>query len=137
LKYAITYIDQFFESLEKYDSKVELLKIAYSELKDCNVNEYTWFIELCEVMNWQAMSDRSGVWTYYEVVYPDNSQIFIESMKYKKESEMLNVYMSGIEKYENEDLMDEIDQWIRKNELQFYKYIDKILIENKDWFYNL
>ncbi len=135
MRYAKSYIDNYFNSINDYHSKSELFLIAYGELEDKKENTPKWYIELKEIMNWQAMSDRSGVWTYYEVLYTGNSEILIESLKTKNENEILDMYISGIDNYSKEELMDEIDKWIFGNEAKIYKYIEDILIINKNWFY--
>lgn len=131
------YIDKFFNSIDDYASKVELFRIAYTEFEKCKDPSLQWIIELSEIMNWQAMSDRSGVWTYYEVLNIDSKQILIKNLKAKNESEILSKYSSGINNYNDEEVMAEIDQWITKNETKIYKYIEEILITNREWFHKL
>ncbi|AKA68094.1 hypothetical protein [Clostridium scatologenes] len=135
--YAKSYIDKFFNSIDEYASKVELFRIAYTEFEKCKNPSLQWIIELSEIMNWQAMSDRSGVWTYYEVLNIDSKQILIENLKAKNESEILSKYSAGINNYNDEEVMAEIDEWITKNETKIYKYIEEILIANREWFYKL
>ncbi|AKN31057.1 hypothetical protein Ccar_09430 [Clostridium carboxidivorans P7] len=109
----------------------------YAEFEKCKDPSLQWIIELSEIMNWQAMSDRSGVWTYYEVLNIDSKQILIKNLKAKNESEILSKYSAGINNYNNEEVMSEIDHWITKNETKIYKYIEEILITNRKWFYKL
>lgn len=135
--YAKSYIDKFFNSIDEYVSKVELFCIAYAEFEKCKDPSLQWIIELSEIMNWQAMSDRSGVWTYYEVLNIDSKQILIKNLKAKNESEILSKYSAGINNYNDEEVMAEIDEWITKNETKIYKYIEEILITNREWFYKL
>lgn len=135
--YAKSYIDKFFNSIDEYDSKVELLRIAYGEFEKFQNNLLNWIVELCEIMNWQAMSCRSGVLTYYEVLDTNFAEILIKNLKEKNESGILSTYISGINNYDDEELMIEIDQWITDNEGKIYKYIEDILITNREWFYFL
>ncbi|AWI05531.1 hypothetical protein [Clostridium drakei] len=135
--YAKSYIDKFFNSIDEYASKVELFCIAYAEFEKCKDPSLQWIIELSEIMNWKAMSDRSGVWTYYEVLNIDSKQILIKNLKAKNEGEILSKYSAGINNYNNEQVMSEIDHWITKNETKIYKYIEEILIVNREWFYKL
>lgn len=135
--YAKSYIDKFFNSIDEYGSKVELFGIAYAEFEKSQNTMLEWVIELSEIMNWQAMSCRSGVWTYYEVLDTDSAKALIKNLKAKNESEIFNKYIEGINDYEDEELMDEIDKWITKNETKIYKYIEEILITNREWFYKL
>lgn len=135
--YAKSYIDKFFNSIDEYEPKVELLRIAYAEFEKSPNAMLQWISELCEIMNWQAMSCRSGVLTYYEVLDSDFLEILIKKLKEKNESEILTKYISGINHYDDEELMIEIDQWITDNEAKIYEYIEEILITNKVWFYKL
>jgi hypothetical protein len=135
MKYAKTYIDKLFNYIDEYSSKVELLGIANSNFKDNKGHSLDWVIELSTIMNWQAMSERSGVWTYYEVLDNHSAQILIDRLRDKNESEIFNKYVLGIDNFSNEELMDEIDEWIIKNEIKIYKFIEDILINNRDWFY--
>jgi hypothetical protein len=41
-----------------------------------------WIGELCEIMNWKAMSCRSGVLTYYEVLDTDFVEILITNREW-------------------------------------------------------
>lgn len=135
--YAKSYIDKLFNSIDEYESKVELLRIAYREFEKSQNTLLNWICELCEIMNWQSMSCRSGVLTYYEVLDTDFAEILIKNLKGKNESGILSTYISGINNYDDEELMIEIDQWITDNEAKIYKYIEKILITNREWFYFL
>lgn len=137
MMYAKSYIDKLFNTIDEYASKVELFRIAYAECQKCQNNLIEWISELSEIINWQAMSDRSGVWTYYEVLNIDSKQILIKNLKAKNESEILNKYSAGINNYDNEELMAEIDDWITKNETKIYNYIEETLITNREWFYKL
>ena len=137
LRYDKSYIEKFFGSLNEYHSMVELFRIAYGETKEKHDDSHKWIIELGEIMNWQAMSVRSGVWTYYEITDDCNAKILIEGLTLKNESEILNQYCVGIDNYSNEELMDGIDKWITNNEDKIYRYIADILIQHKDWFNTL
>ncbi|OOM78359.1 hypothetical protein CLPUN_19680 [Clostridium puniceum] len=103
--YAKSYIDKFFNSIYEYESKVELLRIAYSEFEKSPNTLLNWIVELCEIMNWQAMSCRSGVLTYYDVLDTDFVEILTKNLKEKNEIEILSIYISRINNYDNEELM--------------------------------
>ena len=136
MKYAKSYIDKYFESINEYHSKVQLFSIAYGELEEIKDITLEWIVELGEIMNWQAMSDRSGVWTYYEIIDINRAKVLMEKLKIKNEFEILEKFAKGIEEYNNEELMQEIDSWITRNEEKIYIYMEGILAQNKDWFYS-
>lgn len=136
MRYAKSYIDKYFNLISEYHSKVELFHIAYTKFEETQNNSLSWIIELGEIINWQAMSERSGVWTYYEMLDNGSAQILIDSLKIKNEREILDKYCVGIGNYADKDLMNDIDKWINKNEMKIYRYIEDILIENRNWFYS-
>ncbi|HEY2495271.1 MAG TPA: hypothetical protein VGI33_20490 [Paenibacillus sp.] len=126
-------MDKLFNSINQYSSKVELLGLATSNNNKANVED--WIIVLTQIMNWQVMSDRSGVWTYYEVIDNTSANILITWLKINNNRNILEVYCNGIGKYEDEELMNEIDEWIRNNEKVIDKFVEEILILHKMWFY--
>ncbi|MGE7842286.1 hypothetical protein ACQKNX_15945 [Lysinibacillus sp. NPDC093712] len=96
-----------------------------------------WYVELREKINWQSQSNRSGVWTYYEILNDSSAATFIGRLNAKEENETLIMYMMGINKYRDETLMEHIDKWIWKNEERIYGYVTDVFISNKDWFYRI
>lgn len=136
MKFNKTYIDNFFNNINDYNSMAELFIIAYGELKEQS-NLPDWYVELREMINWQSQSNRSGVWTYYEIVNDSSATTLIGRMKAKGENEILTMYMMGINKYRDETLMEHIDKWIWENEERIYRYVTDVFISNKDWFYRI
>ncbi|MEK5329961.1 MULTISPECIES: hypothetical protein [unclassified Lysinibacillus] len=136
MKFNKTYIDNFFNNINDYNSMAELFIIAYGELKEQS-NLPDWYVELREMINWQSQSNRSGVWTYYEIVNDSSATTLIGRLKAKGENEILTMYMMGINKYRDETLMEHIDKWIWENEERIYRYVTDVFISNKDWFYRI
>lgn len=136
MKYAKSYLDNLYKNINEYSSKVELFRIAYINLEEQD-KEPNWYIELREIINWQAQSDRSGVWTYYEVLDEDAAKVVINELTLKEYKEILINYTNGIDKFDDEFLMDAIDKWIFENEEKIYQCLEYILINNKDWFYSI
>ncbi|XOK59526.1 hypothetical protein ACJ7K1_23565 [Paenibacillus elgii] len=134
MKYSKSYLDQFFNSINEYHSKVELLIIANSLIR--NAEKISWVISLNQLMNWQSMSDRSGVWTYYEVLEKEEASILINFLEEYEDRNILVNYCKGIGNYINEELMDEVDSWIRHNEFEIYRCIENVFLRHRDWFYN-
>ncbi len=115
---------------------VELFTIAYTELKEQS-SLPDWYVELREIINWQAHSDRSGVWTYYEILNDTSATTLISRLRAKEENEILTMYMMGINKCSNETIMEQIDNWILENEEKIYQHLSNIFISNKHWFYSI
>ncbi|MCM3588320.1 hypothetical protein M3182_21820 [Mesobacillus maritimus] len=136
MKYSKTYIDNFFTNINDYHSMVELLVIAYTEFRERDTLP-DWYVELREMMNWQAQSERSGVCTYYETLNDVSATIVIRNLETKEENEILTMFNMGINKYNDETIMEHIDQWILENEEKIEKYLMNLLVINKDWFYRI
>lgn len=134
MKYSKFYLDQFFNSINEYQSKVELLILANSFMQ--KTENIRWVMALNQLMNWQSMSERSGVWTYYEVLEIDSANVLIRILREYDERIILENYCKGIDNYLNEEIMNEVDNWIGCNETEIDRFIEHIFLMHRDWFYN-
>jgi len=134
MKYSKFYLDQFFNSINEYQSKVELLILANSFMQ--KTENIGWVMALNQLMNWQSMSERSGIWTYYEVLEIDSANVLIRILREYDERIILENYYKGIDNYLNEEIMNEVDNWIRCNETEIDRFIEHIFLMHRDWFYN-
>lgn len=134
MKYSKFYLDQFFNSINEYQSKVELLILANSIMQ--KTDNIRWVMALNQLMNWQSMSERSGVWTYYEVLEIDSANVLIRILREYDERIILENYCKGIDSYLNEEIMNEVDNWIGCNETEIDRFIEHIFLMHRDWFYN-
>lgn len=133
MKYAKAYLDKLFDNISEYSSKVELLSMVIGEEKF----DKDWVTEISLIMNWQAMSDRSGVWTFYEILNEFDAELLIQILKTKNEHEILEKFSMGIGKCEDERVMAEIDNWIKSNEVRIDKYIEKSFNDHRNLFYSI
>jgi hypothetical protein len=134
MKYSKAYLDPFFNSINEYHSKVELLILANSFIR--KTEKIRWVIAINELMNWKSMSERSGVWTYYEVLDIELANMLISLLQEYDEKIILENYYKGIDHYLNEELMNEVDRWIGCNEEEVDRFIESIFLNHRDWFYN-
>jgi hypothetical protein len=134
MKYSKFYLDQFFNSINEYQSKVELLILANSFMQ--KTENIRWVMALNQLMNWQSMSERSGVWTYYEVLEIDSANVLIRILREYDDRIILENYCKGIDNYLNEEIMNEVDNWIGCNETEIDRFIEHIFLMHRDWFYN-
>lgn len=134
MKYSTFYLDQFFNSINEYQSKVELLILANSFMQ--KTENIRWVMALNQFMNWQSMSERSGVWTYYEVLEIESANVLISILREYDERIILENYCKGINNYLNEEIMNEVDNWIGCNETEIDRFIERIFLMHRDWFYN-
>jgi len=134
MKYSKFYLDQFFNSINDYQSKVELLILANSFVQ--KTEKIRWVMALNQLMNWQSMSERAGVWTYYEVLEIDSANVLISILREYDERIILENYCKGIDNYLNEEIMNKVDNWIGCNETEIDRFIEHIFLMHRDWFYN-
>ncbi|WP_235075027.1 hypothetical protein [Paenibacillus alvei] len=134
MEYSKFYLDQFFNSINEYQSKVELLILANSFVQ--KTEKIRWVMALNQLMNWQSMSERSGVWTYYEVLEIDSANVLISILREYDERIILENYCKGIDNYLNEEIMNEVDNWIGCNETEIDRFIEHIFLMHRNWFYN-
>ncbi|KJB85077.1 hypothetical protein AZ66_26870 [Paenibacillus sp. E194] len=134
MKYSKFYLDQFFNSINEYQSKVELLILANLFMQ--KTENIRWVMALNQLMNWQSMSERSGVWTYYEVLEIDSANVLIRILREYDDRIILENYCKGIDNYLNEEIMNEVDNWIGCNETEIDRFIEHIFLMHRDWFYN-
>lgn len=97
------------------------------------------------VINWFAMSQRSGVWTFYEAASPEDMQLTIQFLKEKRDDELASIFSYGVHDYQNPkyagnfkypdiwiDEAEKIDQWITDHESWLYGWERKLLMDNKE-----
>ncbi|CAM4009923.1 hypothetical protein [Saccharibacillus endophyticus] len=133
MKYAATYLDRYFDSIEEYGSKVELMTLA--KTGGAAMSESAWIRGIGELMNWQAMSERSGVWTYYESVNPQAAETTVLWLESLDGSEGFALYAQGLNRYEDQILMEQIDHWIEEHRTDIDNATKRALLMHKKWFY--
>ncbi|WP_239327320.1 MULTISPECIES: hypothetical protein [unclassified Paenibacillus] len=82
------------------------------------------------------MSERSGVWTYYEVLDINLANVLISFLQESNERMILENYCKGIDHDLNEELMNEVDSWVGCHEEEINRFIENIFLKHRDWFYN-
>lgn len=97
------------------------------------------------ISNWFAMSDRSGVWTFYEATAPKEIEATIQFLEQKGDDEFASIFRYGAHDYQdprydgNWNYPDEwieeaekIDQWITNHRNWLYMWQQKLLLDNKE-----
>ncbi len=97
------------------------------------------------IINWFAMSQRSGVWTFYEATPPEDIQLTIRFLEEKDDDELVPIFRYGIHDYQNPNYAgnfnypdiwieesEKIDQWITNHEIWLYGWERKLLNDNKE-----
>ncbi|MBR1735843.1 MAG: hypothetical protein IJ736_02340 [Firmicutes bacterium] len=142
-----TEIKRIYDKLELLDYgdfyKVESDFLMYfwknDKMSDPIVNTFS------VVSNWHAMSQRSGVWTFYEATGKSVIQSAVEHLKGINDTELAAMIEKGIHDYgdpiyqENFDYPQEwideadiIDDWIGKNEEWLLHWYYDYLIRYKE-----
>ena len=97
------------------------------------------------VVNWFAVSFRSGVWTFFEAGNRKDIELTAKFLEETGEKEFADIFRYGIHDYqnpkyaENFDYPDEwieeaekIDEWINQHSNWLYDWERKLLLDNKD-----
>ncbi len=103
-----------------------------------------WVTAFLVVSNWMAMSQRSGVWTFYEAWPREELQTALGFLKVSGKEELAAIFAAGIHDYqdpayaENFDYpgswlreADGIDDWITAHEDWLYAWKRALLLENR------
>ncbi len=96
------------------------------------------------IVNWFAMSQRSGVWTFYEAADPNEIELTIQFLTERGDKELASIFRYGAHDYQNpkyagnwkypEEWIEEareIDQWITEHETWLYGWERGLLLENQ------
>lgn len=97
------------------------------------------------VVNWFAMSQRSGVWTFYEAASPQEIQLTLEFLEQRGDGELAAMLRYGAHDYQNpkyagnwnypDSWIEEsqtIDRWIADHEDWLYRWEQTLLADHKD-----
>lgn len=118
-------------------------KYGYAENYDSNVPECVTAFMILE--DWYSCWFRSGVWTFYEYYAGKKAlKITADFLKKYADKEMSDIFESGIHEYNNPkyakvsdypqewiDESEKIDFWIENREKEIFRFLEKILIDNK------
>lgn len=99
-----------------YHSLVEIAEYLYFKRRKGNLSSLTWVIPFLEILNWEAISIRSGVWTYYEASKIENMLKTKDYLKDNANKELYIIYSDGIHDY-NTASENEIEQWVNESEI--------------------
>lgn len=72
------------------------------------------------VVNWFAMSQRSGVWTFYESASPQEIQLTLKVLEQRGDDELAAMLRYGAHDYQNSQYAgnwNDPDQWIDESQI--------------------
>ena len=97
------------------------------------------------ISSWFGISQRSGVWTFYESADSHEIEITLQYLKTTNENELADIFKKGIHDYQNPiytenfnypkewiEESEKIDKWISDNEDLLWKWEYRLLINNRD-----
>lgn len=123
-----------FEKLEKidhtefYEIEPDIYALFYNDDNLCSIPEINAFLIVSE---WFGTSDRSGVWTFYEVVNQERVEAAVEFLKYNAFSELADMLKKGMHDYANPKYQENFDypeEWIGESE-----EIDLWINQHREW----
>lgn len=101
---------------DNYHLLIEIAEHLYFKRRKINLDSLIWAIPFLEILNWEATSTRSGVWTYYESSKMDNMLKTKDYLRKNDNNILYIMYSNGIHDY-NTASENEIEQWIDESEL--------------------
>lgn len=118
-------------------------KYGYAENYDENVPECITVFMILE--DWYSCWFRGGSWTFYEYYAGKKAlKITLNFLRKFADKEMADIFESGIHEYDNPkykkdsnypkewlDEAEQIDIWIENRESEIFRFLEKILIDNK------
>ncbi|MBQ3546790.1 MAG: hypothetical protein IJA34_17670 [Lachnospiraceae bacterium] len=97
--------------------------------------------------NWVGFSLRDGVWTFYEYTNDESVEKVKAYLESENWDELSEIYKLGIHDYHNEKYLEDynypnewieeseiIDNWIFENEINIYRFLKELVLENEDIF---
>lgn len=141
-------IEQLYQKLADMESEnFYQIESDFCAVLSCSIpkeGQPPCVVAFLTVANWFAMSQQSGVWTFYEAWSPEEIEITLEFLKKSGHTEFACVFASGIHDYQNACYKDDfdypeewisesekIDEWIEERESWLYKWEQNILLDNK------
>lgn len=156
----------WMDSVHSGEKKMKNIEKLYQKLSEID-NEEFYFVEgefilelyncvpiekrpLCVIVffivsNWFAMSQRSGVWTFYEATAPKDIELTIQFLEQRGDAEFASIFRYGAHDYQNPkydgnwnypeewiEESEEIDQWITDHENELFMWEKRLLIDNKE-----
>lgn len=122
--------------------ELELFGLIYDKKNNFDVIEL--FLTLS---NWIGFSLRDGVWTFYEYTTDESIEKVKKYLEKEKWDELTNMYKLGIHDYHDEKYLDNydypeewmeeaeiIDNWIYENEINIYRFLKEIVLQNEACF---
>ncbi|MDE7423715.1 MAG: hypothetical protein K2N51_08490 [Lachnospiraceae bacterium] len=143
------YIEKLYQQIsnigdqEFYLMEPEFCHELYNHISD--EKKPLCVIAFLTIANWFAMSQRSGVWTFYEGAYPDNMDLTLQYLEQTENDDLAGIFRYGIHDYQNPqyagnynypktwiDESEKIDKWIGEHEEWLFAWERKLLIDNKE-----
>ncbi len=131
MKYKKEYIEKLYSELNDYSAIADIFGIVHNNSDKLSPVNKKSFDALGELISWDSRCTNSGVWTYYEQfgsVSDLREEDFLEG-----DNEIILKYNSGLGKFEDEELMEELDDWIMDNEEAIFEYFGSVLLGYKQW----
>ncbi len=131
MKYKKEYLEKLYSELNDYCAIADIFGIIHSNIDKLSLEDRKSFEALSELIGWDSRCTNSGVWTYYEK-FGNESDLSEEDFM-EGDNEIILKYNSGLGKFEDEELMNELDDWIVDNEEEIFKYFGSVLLGFKSW----
>ena len=143
------YIEKLYQQVfdindrEFYLMETEFCRVLYEHIP--KEKKPLCVVAFLTIANWFAMSQRSGVWTFYERAYPEDMELTLRYLEETKNNDLAATFRYGIHDYQDPQYVgkynypkewinesDEIDKWIEEHEEWLFTWERKLLMDNKE-----
>ena len=124
-----------------YEVETEFFLGLYNAFSE---NQLPWITAFLTISTWVGISQRSGVWTFYEVRNVQEMKTVVQYLRMSGDNELADIFEKGIHDYQNPQYVkkydypeewleeaEEIDLWISEHEDWLWKWKYNILVVNE------
>lgn len=124
-----------------YEFETEFFLGLYNAFSE---NQLPWITAFLTISTWAGISQRSGVWTFYEVRNVQEMKTVVRYLRMSGDNELADIFEKGIHDYQNPQYAkkcdypeewleeaEEIDLWISEHEDWLWKWEYNILVVNR------
>lgn len=133
------YLDEVYANLDSPQAILELWDFAVEEYNNTEEKSASlnWIIAFDELYKWNIAGDKGAVKVYYQNLDSKRAYITLKFLEILEFYEVIPHYYKGIDRYEDKNIMSEINQWIDQNDLIIDGVFLNIVIAQREWFYKI
>ena len=133
------YLDEVYSNLDSPQAILELWDLALEEYKKADEKDASlnWIIAFDELFKWNIAAEKNAVKFYYQQLDSKRVYITLKFLEVLEFYELIPHYYKGINQADDQDLMQEIEEWVDKNDLIIDGVFLNIVMAQKEWYYKV